>query len=120
MYEFVIVIISIKATTFLINQTKNLDFFNDNIYNNIRHFFLEETNMDIKNYTEFNTNSIYDFDDEGTSGAVDYLNNPDNFRTFKEGLTEIITEKNYLPENASCCNEAGWKTLLRGSRSNIL
>ncbi len=47
-------------------------------------------------YTIYNQNSTFDytsFDD--IEDAVDYLKNPDSFRTFDKGLTELLMEKEY-------------------------
>lgn len=54
------------------------------------------------NYTKFNTDSIYQFLDESdTYDAIDYLKNPNNFRSFNQGLSEIIKKKGYASESSS-------------------
>ena len=55
-----------------------------------------------KNYTQYNSDSIYQFlDDENSSDAVNYLKDPTNFRSFNEGLLEILIKKEYVSENAT-------------------
>lgn len=55
-----------------------------------------------KNYTQYNSDSIYQFlDEDDTTDAIDFLKNPSNFRSFNEGLTEIMIKKGYIPENAT-------------------
>lgn len=58
--------------------------------------------MSKKNYTQYNSDSIYQFlDEEATSAAIDFLKDPSNFRAFNQGLSEIIIKKGYVPENAT-------------------
>ena len=57
------------------------------------------------NYTLFNQNSIQDYpfiDD--TDDAVMYVKDPDSFRSFDQGLVELLQKKNY-PGNLSDINE---------------
>lgn len=53
------------------------------------------------NYTKINEESIYNdyLEVEDTADAADYLKNPSNFRSFKEGLTEMLKKTDYTTEN---------------------
>ena len=53
------------------------------------------------NYTKINEESIYNdyLEVEDTADAADYLKNPSNFRSFKEGLTEMLKRTGYPAEN---------------------
>lgn len=54
------------------------------------------------NYTQYNFDSIYQFGGEDdTSEAIDFLKNPSNFRSFNQGLSEIIIKKGFVSKNAT-------------------
>lgn len=51
--------------------------------------------MDI-NYTQYNEKSIFDYSlSEEEEDAINYLNSPDNFRPFKQGLTELLIKSGF-------------------------
>lgn len=55
-----------------------------------------------KNYTQYNSDSIYQFlDEDDTTEAIDFLKDPSNFRSFSQGLSEIMTKKEYVTEAAT-------------------
>ena len=55
-----------------------------------------------QNYTQYNSDSIYQFwDEDDTTDAIDFLKDPNNFRAFNQGLSEIMIKKGYVPENAT-------------------
>lgn len=59
----------------------------------------------IKQYTVFNEKSIMDYGMmEDETDAVMFLKNPENFRPFGQGLTELL-EKNHFQGNAESCTE---------------
>lgn len=52
--------------------------------------------MNNKNYTIFNEKSIQNFNNlDYTEDAMEFLKNPDNFRSFAEGLVELLKRKGY-------------------------
>ena len=54
-----------------------------------------------KNYTKVNQESIYNYysETDDTADAAGYLKAPSSFRSFKEGLTEMIRSHHGLPES---------------------
>lgn len=59
----------------------------------------------IKNYTQYNSDSIYQFlDEEDTENAIDFLRDPSNFRSFNQGLSEILIKRGYVSEDATSDN----------------
>ncbi|MBQ8798692.1 MAG: hypothetical protein IJZ55_03890 [Lachnospiraceae bacterium] len=55
-----------------------------------------------KNYTQYNSDSIYSFmDEDGADKAMDFLRDPDNFRAFHQGLSEIMIKKEYACTDTS-------------------
>lgn len=52
--------------------------------------------MNIKNYTIFNEKSKQDFTNiNDTDDAVEFLKKPENFRSFSDGLVELLIRKGY-------------------------
>lgn len=55
-----------------------------------------------KNYTQYNSDSIYQFlDEDDTTEAIDFLKDPSNFRSFNQGLSDIMIKKEYVTEAAT-------------------
>ena len=54
-----------------------------------------------KNYTKVNQDSIYNYysETDDTADAASYLKAPSSFRSFKEGLTEMLKRTGYPAEN---------------------
>lgn len=54
------------------------------------------------NYTQYNSDSIYQFlDEDDASEAIDFIKDPGNFRTFNEGLSEIMIKKGYISDSTA-------------------
>ena len=54
------------------------------------------------NYTQYNSDSIYKFlDEDDASEAIDFIKDPSNFRTFNEGLSEIMIKKGYISDSTA-------------------
>ena len=54
------------------------------------------------NYTQYNSDSIYQFlDEDDASEAIDFIKDPSNFRTFNEGLSEIMIKKGYISDSTA-------------------
>lgn len=54
------------------------------------------------NYTQYNSDSIYQFlDEDDASEAIDFIKDPSNFRTFNEGLSEIMIKKSYISDSTA-------------------
>ena len=65
--------------------------------------------MNSRNYTIFNVKSILDFNDlDYTEDAMEFLKNPDNFRSFAEGLTELLKRKGYPKSLDHACEMADY------------
>lgn len=63
------------------------------------------------NYTIHNQNSIIEYASiDAIEEAVDYLKNPESFRSFREGLVELLRRKGYFGDLSNVAEMSGYLT----------
>ena len=64
-------------------------------------YHLEVLNMS-QNYTQYNSDKVFELlNEDDPSDAIEFLKNPESFRAFNQGLSEIMIKKGYVSENAT-------------------